>query len=57
MFPRKNTLKKQNDQNGQNVNHAVREEQEAEDALIKIGNEAAGQIGELPNLISNEANN
>ncbi len=54
MFRRQN---KTNDQNDLNPDNEIREEQEAEESLLNIGNEAAGRMGGLPNLISNEANN
>ncbi len=54
MFRRQNN---QENQNAQNPDNAIRKEQDAEDSLLNIGNEAAGLMDDLPNLISNEANN
>ena len=56
MFRRQNNNNKQQP-GGKGPVNEIREEQEAEDALIKIGNEAAGTLAELPNPNSNEANN
>ena len=55
MYRRQNTEKRQKP-NGKAPDIAIREEQEAEERLLNIGNEAVGQMDDLPNLISNEAN-
>ena len=56
MYRRQNTQPKQNT-NGRNAGNEVRKEQEAEEALINIGNEAANGMNIPLNLASNEANN
>ena len=54
MFRRQNKTNAQNDLNPDNE---IREEQEADESLLNIGNDAAGRMGGFPNVISNEANN
>ncbi len=49
--------KKTNEQNDLNPDNEIRKEQEAEEALLNIGNEAAGRMGGFLNPVSNEANN
>ena len=56
MYRRQNTQPKQNT-NGRNAGNEVRKEQEAEEALINIGNEAANGMNIPLNPASNEANN
>ena len=55
MYRKQNTEKRQKP-NGKAPAIEIREEQEAAEKLLDIGNEAMGQMDALPNLISNEAN-
>ena len=57
MFQKPNKGQDKNIRNGQDPDSEIRDEQEAEDSLGSIGNEAASMMSEFSNIPSNEANN
>lgn len=57
MFRRTNKRKNLNIRNEQDPAGVIREEPEAENSFLNIGNEAFGRLDSFPTLISNEADN
>ncbi len=57
MFQKPKKNKNQNQKNNPGPGNVIRDEQNAEESLLNIGNEAVGRLDGFPNLISNEANN
>lgn len=57
MYPRQKKTRNQNNRNNRNTGHTILNVRDDEDSLFDFGNEAAGQLDDIPNLESNEANN